>query len=72
MRVLKLGEGIKLTKCECYHCKSKLQYTPYDIKKECGNWFRTGTESSARSCSTYIVCPVCGHSITLSSWGEEQ
>lgn len=71
MKVIKLGNNIELNKHKCNKCNSLLSYTKYDIQTAYGSYFRTGTESSSRFESKYIICPVCSNEITLKSWIEE-
>lgn len=47
MKVIQIGnQKIFTTKKTCGYCKSKLEYTPSDVKYD-----RDGS---------YVVCPVCG------------
>jgi hypothetical protein len=71
MKVLKLGRGIEVHRCECTGCKSLLSYTDYDIRVWRSDWIRTGIERSMCHADEHIICPVCNTRIVLKEWVEE-
>ena len=73
MKIIKYGSYIQNEgkEVQCVRCESILLYTKNDIQASRGDWCRTGVESSERDVIEYILCPVCGHFITLSTYVEE-
>ena len=61
MELIKLGDGIETTECECPNCKSIFLYTKYDI------WVNSAYDhfKSAYKNYNYVSCPVCNETITI-------
>lgn len=69
MRIIK--NNLEETEQVCNKCESIFGYTKLDINTKNGEWYRTGMESSSRSCERYVICPVCDNRIILETFVDE-